>query len=191
MSRTRMPSVMQITRSRSASPASSIAAVAATRYPCCVNSSRRIRPQRCRCKRGFIPDSAQSTVMTRERQKCCPGLPQRGACAPPLAIRGFSTKLSLHIGLSAQFAQAFRDARLPTRTRSFPTLNDVNGKPDGNELTRIRRARTSTFVHDGAHQRLVGELRQILIFMSTNDVRIDLRKVRLQSTARGGLSHGC
>jgi len=101
-----------------------------------------------------------------------------------------ASKLSLHIGLSAQFAQAFRDARLPTGTRSFPTLNDVNGKPDGDELTRIRRARTSTFVHDSARQRLVGELRQILVFMSTNDMRIDLGKVRLQSTARGGLSHG-
>jgi hypothetical protein len=78
---------------------------------------------------------------------------------------------------------------LPARSRSLPAFDYVGRKADGNELARVGRSGSPALVYNGPRQGLRSELGQILVLVRPDPVRVDHGEVRLQSTARGGLSH--
>lgn len=85
--------------------------------------------------------------------------------------------------------QTLSHSGLPARTGSTPTLDDLWWQTQADELARILRARPTALVDDGTRKHVFGQLRQLLVFVWLDLVRIHALQIRAGSTARGELAH--
>ena len=85
--------------------------------------------------------------------------------------------------------KALSHARLPTRPSCPPTSYDLGRQPQADELARVGRARTPALLDDSTSKHVVGEFREFLVLDRLDDMRVNARQIRAQSTARDGFAH--
>ena len=86
--------------------------------------------------------------------------------------------------------QPLRQPRLPPRSRRALSFEHVRPQSQRNQYSRMRRNRPTTFAESATRKHLVSQLRQLLVPLGLNDMRIDLRHVRTRSTLRIALFRG-
>ncbi len=85
--------------------------------------------------------------------------------------------------------QTLGHARLPTGAGGSPACDNFGWQAQADQLTWIHRARAAALLDDCTSEHFVGEFREFLVLRRLDDVRVNARQVRAQSTARGGFAH--